>query len=350
MKRKAIALTSIVLSLTFVTVIVSCNNDDDNNSSNNDTPQTSGNVYIAGNNGETAVLWSNGEATTFPYETAYGVAVSGNEVYVVGSRDNQYCYWKAGQPETPTILEGQTTGSSPLLPPYAVSSKGAIAVSGSDVYAGSTPSGYYWKDGQRVSLPDGGYVAGITVSGNDVYMAGYDNNGAEAVYWKNGQKVVLAGNTNALTGCVATGIAVSGNDVYACGSLSNPYVDTNVPEYCTAVYWKNGQRITLSSQSVAYTTGIAVHGSDVYVCGNLLPTTNMMQTAVYWKNGQQITLAQNDITTGINAVTTGIAVFGNDVYVCGTISNSDGSTAVYWKNGRKVELGTGAANAITIQQ
>ena len=360
MTKRIIALTSIVLSLTFVTVFVSCN-DDDNNSSNDGTPQTSGNVYIAGSNGESAVLWSNGQGTIFPYETAYGVAVSGNEVYVIGSRDNQYCYWKAGQPETPIILEEHSSGPS-LPPTLALPFMGntfptplygnAIAISGSDVYAGntSTSSGYYWKNGQRVSLPDEGYTTGITVSGNDVYMAGYTGtDGAyDAVYWKNGQKVVLANNAS------STGIVVSGNDVYVCGFTITGGSRAN------AVYWKNGQQITLSAQDVpeqsayasagSYATGIAVHGNDVYVCGNFVPTSNLWPSAVYWKNGQQIILAAVDDSSGMmGAMTRGIAVSGNDVYVCGTTYSSGTSTAVYWKNGHKVELGTGVANAITIQ-
>ena len=317
-------------------------------------PQPQMNVYIAGYlgdyNNSTAVVWKNGRAIMFPdYEDCRDIAISGNDVYVLGhegilegiiGKSPPTYYWKMAQPQTPTLLEvgyGET---------IAVSSNGDVYVGGK---RSGTPSSCYWKNGQQDSLflagTDFGDVEDIAISGNDVYMAGVSL--SVAVYWKNGQKVVLANNAS------STGIVVSGNDVYVCGF-------TITGGRANAVYWKNGQQIALSAQDVpeqsayasagSYATGIAVHGNDVYVCGNFVPTSNLWPSAVYWKNGQQIILAAVDDSSGMmGAMTRGIAVSGNDVYVCGTTYSSGTSTAVYWKNGQKVELGTGVANAITIQ-
>ena len=331
---KRLAITSIYAAMS-IFLFAACNNDN-NDVINNGTQNPEADVYIAGNNGETAVLWKNGQATTFPYLGALDVAVSGNEVYLLGLRYEGtntspfYYYWKKEQPETPTSLGG---GGN------------AISVSGSDVYVGggselfnrSPINPCYWKNGQEIDLPNAaglGTVTDIAVSGNgDVYMAGlyYGPNGV-AVYWKNEELVVLGSVDPG--GKVA--IAVSGNDVYVCGTVVD---DSGQRE---AVYWKNGQMVELAQN--AYTTGIAVSGNDVYVCGS------SSDEAVYWKNGKQITLEQNNVPT------TGIAVHGNDVYVCGyTGSNSPGTydpnkyTAVYWKNGEKVELGTGMAYAIVVK-
>ena len=337
---KSFAITNVYAAM--ILLLFAACTDYDKYEDNGPQPQT--NVYIAGYldyNNSTAVVWKNGRAIMFPdYEDCRDIAISGNDVYVLGSKRNCVgClgvnpaltyYWKMAQSQTPTWL-GVGAGRT-----IAVSSNGDVYVGGS---TSGKPSSCYWKNGQYVSLcpagEDFGDVEDIAISGNDVYMAGGVGLAGGAAVWKNGQKVILA-EDNDDDYYDATGITVSGNDVYACGyqALYSPF------SYHTAIYWKNGQQITLAPNAMA--NGIVVSGNDVYVCGNT-NTDSDTTTAAYWKNGQLITLAQN-------AQATGIAVHGNDVYVCGYINaDSDATTAVYWKNGKQIILGTGKAYAIVIQ-
>src|SRR5688572_20246373 len=66
-----------------------------------------------------------------------------------------------------------------------------------DDYSGKNTGLTYWKDGEIIQLTDGQTNAGasaIAMSGNDVYIAGYQNNAAGepvATYWKNKEAIAL---------------------------------------------------------------------------------------------------------------------------------------------------------------
>src|SRR5688572_533413 len=87
----------------------------------------------------------------------------------------------------------------------------------------------YWKNGNFVSLTNNsamyGIAKSITVSGNDVYIAGYErnNNGFPypiVKYWKNGTEVSLTAGTPYNYG-LGNSIYVSGSDVYVAGYFAN---------------------------------------------------------------------------------------------------------------------------------
>jgi hypothetical protein len=160
-----------------------------------------------------------------------GVAFANNNLYLLEGTG----YWVNGTYEAlPNVLNTNTfnmvvngldvyiAGAGLLGSPEAIGVvNGTVYVTGQ-----SFTHGYaYWVNGNEIALNSSGLVSAMAISGNDVYIAGFTNNGPDqAVYWKNGQLVTLP------NGSSATGIAVSGNDVYVCGNGGSN----------DAVYWKNG--------------------------------------------------------------------------------------------------------------
>ena len=166
------------------------------------------------------------------------------------------------------------------------------------------------------------------VQTRDIYVTGniYDRsvNVNQAVYWKNEIPVILShGKTNAF----ATDIAVKGNDVYVVGYVAAAN-NTNI-----ATYWKNGEQVNLTNNSVTSAAlAIAIHGNDVYIAG-LIGTD-----AVYWKNGQPVTLP---LLPGMSrGSSTGIAIQGSDIYVSGSQMGGAAHSTVYWKNNVATRLPT----------
>ena len=150
--------------------------------------------------------------------------------------------------------------------------------------------------------------------GWDVYFAGQDS--GRAVYWKNGLRTVLG------SAGIAQGIAVSGSDVYVGGGVTKA---VNSEVINLAALWKNGVEEDLTDTSAwAYTP--VVSGADVYVPG-YIGQWGGQPKAVYWKNGQPVTL---DSTNW--AIATGMAVSGSDVYVLGFVGGAAVDSSVVWKN------------------
>jgi hypothetical protein len=170
-------------------------------------------VYVAGygidagNTYSTPKLWKNGEEFSLPIEGYLGYAndvfVKGNDVYVCGwsNWDKSYpsniylkraVLWKNG--EFIELSDGSKTAEAT-----------ALYVSGNDVYTvgarGDEYHYYYatlWKNGSAQYLSSKKVFGipeayGVFVSGNDVYAVGYDYIGAEIVptLWKNGTATVL---------------------------------------------------------------------------------------------------------------------------------------------------------------
>ena len=174
--------------------------------------------------------------------------------------------------------------------------------------------------------------------GPDVYIAGSEGN--DAKYWKNGKGVGLTMLTESYA--EASSIVVSSGDVYVAGSIHAQGVTT-------AVYWKNGEMVTLSDGTTGnYASSIAISGSDVYVAGGELDQGNYPRNAKYWKNGEEVLL-----TNGLNwATASSITLSGDDVYVAGSEFDVTEVVAKYWKNGIPVIVGDGAtysrANGIVV--
>jgi len=189
-----------------------------------------------------------------------------------------------------------------------------------------------------------------TSSQLDVYVAGYEEKGSYNVakYWKNGQAVELTdGTRNAWT----SSITVVGSDVYVAGGEEK----TAVPGDYNALYWKNGNPVTLSDDGDAIS--IAVSGNDVYVAGSLRIYSGTESVhACYWKNGNVTLLPDNTRSgdpeerypiTSKSSLANSIFISGGDIYIAGgervgretsPSSGIDCISAVYWKNGNEVYL------------
>lgn len=212
----------------------------------------------------------------------------------------------------------------------------AIALSGNDVYVTgfeNRPTEWkcqVWKNGQhQYSLGDT-YSEGraISVSGTDVYVGCYLYEAPStrmAAYWKNQLPPNILGTSS--SNAQVNDIVVSGSDIYVAG-----YVNT------IAKLWKNGLDMPLPNIVTGNALqAIAISGNDVYVTGNI--GTNTIR---YWKNN---TSADINAPAGYSVFATDIAVDGNDVYIAGWESNGTTGTAMYWKNGTAVRLGDGIRNS-----
>lgn len=188
-----------------------------------------------------------------------------------------------------------------------------------------------WKNGVITSLTDGtrdAVAKDITVSGNDVYVVGYeeDVNGDQvARLWKNGVQVDFV-NT---LGSVANFVEVSGKDVYIIGVVYEN--NSNVQKI-----WKNGIASTLQGD----TRSIAVNNNDVYTVG--VQNGN----AKVWTNGAVASLTNGYSSSGAYD----IEIKGNDIYIVGAEKIGNTSVARLWKNGVASNLSDGkiTTNAIDI--
>jgi hypothetical protein len=293
-------------------------------------------VYIAGSDGAVAKYWKDGTPNLLAnFADAYGIVVSGSDVYVsgsdfVGSKITAK-YWKNGNAFQ--LSDGSRQA-------YANS----IAVVNGTVYASGTDGLYrcYWKNGIKIILYDGNptsdydsYAKGIAILGNDILVAGYINTTGDALYWKNGTAVILENGKgyNISTSAILT---TSTGDVYVAGDVSLD-ISKNV-----ACYWKNGVRVNCQSGvGQDYTTSMALSGNDVYLAG-ASKNSSGKNIATYWKNGEAVHLS--DGTT--DALINGIAVNDKDVYAVGFVYNSNKiKVATYWKNGLAIQLSDGTATA-----
>jgi hypothetical protein len=116
--------------------------------------------------------------------------VSGNDVYVTGFQERasgnyKAIYWKNG---SPVVLSDTSVGAIAY----------GIAVSGTDVYVSGTVGDMitYWKNGIPVYLHDRNESVSVGIAGynGDVYVCGsYYDNYVVGGYWKNNNFVPVNG-------------------------------------------------------------------------------------------------------------------------------------------------------------
>ena len=273
-----------------------------------------------------AYFWRDGQVVKLSDKAqAYGVASVGSDIYVIGSQERSFMsypvFWKNG--EITDLPIGDAEGAQTSF----------IIVSDGDVYIGGQENGMSnsplcWKNGELVSRIDVEYedviVYGMAISGSDIYMAGaeYDNDDyATAVYWKNGQKVTLSGGEMS----AAIGIGVVGSDVYVGGAILEE------DETMKLGYWKNGEfNLMWESEYEFEPSAMTMSGTDVYICGYIERGDGTI-VAVYWKNDTLVELDED-------AIAINILIDGSDVYVTGSVDEDDSEIVACWKNGTRMDI------------
>jgi hypothetical protein len=218
-----------------------------------------GNIFIAGcvtvaNGSQQATVWKNNISSTVPPDDAYtsseayAVAINGTDVYMAGFIFNvnkgyyEAAYWKNG---VETILSTNTIGST----------ANGIAVSGNNVYVVGDNNGQatLWQNGTPTTLAtasNGSLAKAIALNGSDVYIAGAIN--GVAAYWKNGVVTILPGGEPAPTQIPGNAIAIN-----ASGDV---YIASGNDASGNTIYWKNGVSVILTKYAagLADISGIAI--------------------------------------------------------------------------------------------
>ena len=281
--------------------------------------------------------------------------IIGRDIYIVGESYNSNgewtsCYWKNGE----------------RFELYGGYSATDITVVNGVVYtSGSANQACYWVNQERFDLPgDGGEAEAIAVDGEDIYVAGWYNNGS--CYWKNGVRIDLTVNRDSQA--FAIGVRNNGS-VYIGGYYMNNH------HYYISCFWKDGNNRTnlpIPSGGDGEVYDIAFEDGNMrYYAGYVLKTSGFAgytPTAAYWRH-----TTRNDLPLGgsINdiygATGYGITIDNGDVYVAGYTDwfedindtlNTGGTLPQYWKNGTIYDLpggpwtyfGKGAAYDIRVSE
>lgn len=246
-------------------------------------------VYVAGFEGNRAVLWTNGvpryltDGNTPASATA--VFVKGKDIYVAGSENGKAVIWKNGG--TGKQLNGAATAKR-------------IFMEGDDLYITGGPkiAAFYgikavvWKQGTVVyeSTNSMGDVHSVFVSNGDFYAAGgYEADTEKGAryhlgLWKNNVRIgvdldydIIPFGYNAMTD-----VFIQGNDVYAVGVVDG-----------SPIMWKNGIKSYPEYSVYAMPSSICVSNSDVFVVGYQTNENDYsIDETVFWKNGTQTIIPQ----------------------------------------------------------
>jgi hypothetical protein len=228
--------------------------------------------------------------------------------------DNVATYWKNGIP----IRLSTVPSSADMI--YV--SQGDVYVTGYERESLGKGNAFYWKNGQKINLPQIGNTFKIFVQGSDVHVIGtyYPSQFSSApAYWKNGVFTQLKG-TGKYSQVTAFDITMDGKDVYICGH-EGPLTTTNKGD-SYPLLWKNGELVDLPLPSSDYkrtfVTSIKVEKGHVYASGSTAIDPSFPKL-IYWKDNA-IALLKPDGFAWAMSIQDGTAhIIGN--------------TATYWKNG-----------------
>jgi hypothetical protein len=166
--------------------------------------------------GSSGIFWENSNPTLLTeggaggifYNSTSAIAASGSDVYISGNEISPndsvvWCgYWKNGA--------RVTLDSSLYLVTRQYANATGLAISGTDVYVigtqvqatDGTSRAVYWKNGILQPLSGGSAASAIVIYGSDVYILGNDSEG-NMILWKNGAQLLSFGPITAT--CMAIG-------------------------------------------------------------------------------------------------------------------------------------------------
>ena len=296
-------------------------------------------VYLAGfisNDADirAAVIWKNGVVEMLPSSNnvndveAYSIFVSGDNVYVAGHDGDLAILWKDG------IVQQTLTDGSNAAQAYSV------FVNGNDVYAAGNDgkTAILWKNGELYDpnssgLTDGtnqAYARSVYVHNDNVYVAGYEKNGNGkyvAKLWMNGQ-ILYENLTDGSQNGYARSVYVTDGHIYVAGYENNGQANV-------AKVWKDGTAMPDDlTDGTENGNGISIFVIDdetIYVAGYERDGNSNKDVAKLWKVGDP---QAESFTNADHAYGYSVYVNEDDVYVSGYEKNGDG---VYeprlWKNG-----------------
>lgn len=311
---------------------------------------------------------TNVKGTAYGNQISFVTPVPDPDLYILGLEDNEIRLWKNG-----VLVPNNYGGLRATAKGLAVSDKRDVYIAGKQDPITGNSRATVWKNGVPTFLTSGAFTAVancIAISGNDVYVGGYEHNGVqyEGKIWKNGIPTSLTSPT--VDGRIES-ICVSGNDVYAVGT-----------ENGIAKLWKNGAPTNLTfQQGAGGALGVTAINGTAYTCGfkNINPAG---QRGHLWINGTDSSLVNGTLTLAMSIVHTGtdlyiscikgktgyiwkngvltnidnsvnetvpygLYVAGNNVYACGWEQLATGKRGLYWVNGKSSTLTSGNTECYT---
>ena len=361
---------------------------------------TGSNVYLGGSfsilgNGTTSanniIIWNGtgwdkvgvGNNGVGPYfNNVNAIAISGSDVYVGGSFTtlgdgitpaNYIAKWNSASATWSALIDGTINGVGGTV--------FAIAVSGTDVYAGgwfvtlgdnSTPANYIAKwDGSNWSALTGGGVNGvnaqikaIAISGTNIYVGGWFNKLGNNSTIANRVAKWDGSNWSELTDGVINGVnnqvaalAISGGDLYAGGNFT--FLGDGTTPAKRIAKWNGSNWSSLTGSGINGVNGavsvITVTATDVYAGGNFTLLGDGTTSANYIAKWNIFTASWSALgsgtTNGTGDIVNAIATSGSDVYVGGNFTTlGDYSTPANhlakWNGTGWSAIGNGVNNSI----